>query len=200
MRRAALWVLLVAILAYTGVHFWPEKVIDREIGILCPDEPLQSKPSRGTPWLHGDFMITALADYDISAVVLSRRNYGSGTESAISPVDIALGWGPMSDAFVIDKFNITQGHRWYKWKPKGLMPMPQRDVERNSANVHIIPANDDVTLALRRVYKGSIVHMRGHLVKVTKTDGWRWISSLTRNDTGDGACEVFWVEDLSVEN
>jgi hypothetical protein len=29
-------------------------------------------------------------------------------------------------------------------------------------------------------------------------DGWRWRSSLTRNDTGAGACEVIFVRDFQV--
>ena len=29
-------------------------------------------------------------------------------------------------------------------------------------------------------------------------DGWRWVSSLTREDTCAGACELIWVERLEV--
>jgi hypothetical protein len=37
------------------------------------------------------------------------------------------------------------------------------------------------------------------LVKVEQpSSGWRWVSSLSREDTGAGACELIWVESLSV--
>ena len=42
--------------------------------------------------------------------------------------------------------------------------------------------------------------MKGYLVKITKADGWHWISSLKRDDTGGGSCELFWVEEVSVSN
>ena len=200
MRRVLLWSVLGIAVIFTVVQFWPEKVIEREHGVLCPDEPAQTPSTRKAPWLHGDFMMTALADYDIRALVLHRYEYSNGKESEISPVDFALGWGPMSDMFVVEKLEISQGHRWYQWRVKELMPIPQRDIERSSANVHIIPATPDVEDKLDDVYQGSIVHMKGHLVKVTSDGGWHWVSSTSRNDTGHGACEVFWVDEITVEN
>jgi hypothetical protein len=38
----------------------------------------------------------------------------------------------------------------------------------------------------------------GYLVEVRGRDGFRWRSSLTREDTGNGACELVWVEKLDV--
>ncbi len=198
--RVLLWSVLTLVLLFSVWHFWPSPVMEWEKGVLCPAIPVQTSPSRSSPWLHGDFMITALADYDIRARVLSREEYGSGKESDISPVDFALGWGRMSDSFVLEKLDISQGHRWYKWKPKGLMPIPRKEIEESSANVHILPANDAVWDTIDDVYEGSVVHMTGYLVKVTSDGGWHWVSSTRRNDTGDGACEVFWVESLTVEN
>ncbi|MDT8324169.1 MAG: hypothetical protein RRA94_08665 [Bacteroidota bacterium] len=198
--RILLWSVLAFVFVFSVWNFWPSPVMEWEVGVLCPAQPLQTAPSRNSPWLHGDFMITALADYDIRARVLSREEYGSGVESDISPVDFALGWGRMSDSFVIDKLEISQGHRWYKWQPNGLMPIPRKEIEENSANVHILPANKAVWDAIDDVHEGSVVHMTGSLVKVTRDGGWHWVSSTRRNDTGDGACEVFWVESLTVEN
>ncbi len=199
-KRVLLWSIIAIALGYSVLHFWPETVIKHDVGVLCPDVPLQTEPSRKTPWLHEEFMVTALADYDIHARVLSREEYSSGREGDLSPVDLALGWGRMSDSFVIDKLDISQGHRWYKWKVNDLMPIPRREIETSSANVHILPADDAVRDVLDNVHEGSIVRMKGYLVKVTTTDGWRWISSTSRDDTGDGACEVFWVESLDVTN
>ena len=46
--------------------------------------------------------------------------------------------------------------------------------------------------------KGQVVALEGYLVKVISKDGWWWKSSLTRNDTGNGACEVIWVEEVEI--
>jgi hypothetical protein len=36
--------------------------------------------------------------------------------------------------------------------------------------------------------------LRGFLVEARADDGWRWRSSLTRDDTGARACELVFVE------
>ncbi len=41
---------------------------------------------------------------------------------------------------------------------------------------------------------GDVVTFDGLPVEADKAGGWRWRSSMTRNDTGDGACEVVYVE------
>jgi hypothetical protein len=43
-----------------------------------------------------------------------------------------------------------------------------------------------------------VVALTGYLVEVRGPDGFRWRSSLTREDTGNGACELVWVEKLDV--
>ena len=70
----------------------------------------------------------------------------------------------------------------------------REQIERNSANMHMIPANDDVADALDEVRVGNVVSLRGYLVEARAGDGWRWRSSLTRNDTGARACELVHVE------
>jgi hypothetical protein len=35
-------------------------------------------------------------------------------------------------------------------------------------------------------------------VDVSAPDGWQWRSSRTRTDSGAGACEVIWVEDVEL--
>ena len=54
----------------------------------------------------------------------------------------------------------------------------------------------DVAAALDDVREGSIVELRGFLIEAQADDGWRWRSSLTRDDTGARACELVYVEQV----
>jgi hypothetical protein len=188
--------ILIIILVY---FFYPDTVITFPHGITAPDQPKQTNLTANKEWAVGEFTIQALVEYNIKARVLSRNNFSLGIESELSPFDLALGWGPMSDQSVIDKIDISQRNRWYNWQSDHL-PIPSRDVSLNSANVHIIPKDKTIEKKFDTVYKGSLVEMKGYLVKITKTDGWHWISSLKRDDTGGGSCELFWVEEISVSN
>ena len=45
---------------------------------------------------------------------------------------------------------------------------------------------------------GDIVHLEGQLIEARGKDGSTWRSSMSRDDTGDGACEVVYVRSLVV--
>ncbi len=188
---------VIILLVIIGYVFWPEKTISYPPGQVAPDQPQQVILSNQPVWQKENFTIKALAQYKIKARVLSRNNFSVGRESKLSPVDLALGWGPMSDQSVIDQIEISQSNRWYHWKTDKY-PIPREQISLNSANVHIIPKDEVVEEELDKVYKGSLIEMKGYLVEVNASDGWHWKSSLKRDDTAGGSCELFWVEQLDV--
>jgi hypothetical protein len=59
--------------------------------------------------------------------------------------------------------------------------------------MHMIPSDATTAEALHRVHRGEHVRIDGWLVQANAPDGWHWRSSLTRDDVGDGACEVIYV-------
>jgi hypothetical protein len=103
----------------------------------------------------------------------------------------------MSDSTVLSEIEISQGRRFYFWRAHDL-PISRRDIETHSANMHMIPATPTLARALKSVRPGQIVKLAGYLVEAHGADGWTWRSSLTREDTGAGACELVWVTDLQV--
>ena len=148
-------------------------------------------------YVYTGYTISPQKSYSMEARVLLRKNYYAGREADLSPVDLALGWGPMTDDAVIDELEIWQSNRFYWWRAREF-PIPRRDIERNSANVHIIPATPEVAKTLKRVRKDMHVRLEGQLVNVDADDGWRWKTSLSFNDTGAGACELLWLEHIEL--
>jgi len=194
MRRLALILLLLALAG--ALNAFVRRPIVQEPGVFVPDAPLQSDPvSRATTRL-GDFELTPLADFSLDARVLSRADYRLGTESELSPTDLALGWGRMSDSAVIAQLDISQSARFYSYRWSEEPPIPAREIMVSSANMHLIPADPGVAAAIARVRVGELISLRGHLVEVRREDGWRWRSSLRRDDSGAGACELILVDSI----
>ena len=77
-------------------------------------------------------------------------------------------------------------------------PIPRREIETSSANMHMIPADPGVKRQLERVRAGQVIHLEGFLVDASRPGGWHWKTSMTRNDTGAGACELIYVESVDV--
>jgi len=139
MKKAG--VILVGVLLVFGLVRWCNGVrtVSYGPGIMAPDEPVQVNLSGQPSFIHEGYSITPVADFDVHARVLSRKDYRRDGGAAISPVDLALGWGRMSD---------------------------------------------------EEVY--------GQLVNVEGPGGFRWRTSTTRTDTGNGACELVFVESFEI--
>jgi len=194
MRRLALILLLLALAG--ALNAFVHRPIVQEPGVLVTEAPLQSDPvSRATTRI-GDFELTPLADFSLDARVLSRTDYRLGTESELSPTDLALGWGRMSDSAVIAQLDISQSARFYSYHWSREPPIPAREIMVSSANMHLIPADPSVAAAIARVRVGELIALRGHLVEVHRQDGWHWRSSLRRDDSGAGACELVLVDSI----
>ena len=147
----------------------------------------------------GNARLRPLAGFSIEARVLGREDYRMGREADYSPTDLALGWGRMTDDAVLSQLDISQGGRWYRYRWTNAPPIPVAEIVRSSANMHMIPADDAVAAALDRIERGERVRIDGWLVEIDANDGWRWRSSLTRDDSGGGACELVYVCSITRE-
>lgn len=189
-------VLLAVVIGWKLLNYSGE--VSYGPGVMAPDEPQQDALDPPVSFKLDQFTVTKVADFRIKAKVLSKEGYYLGREADLSPTDLALGWGKVSDESIIEQIQISQSGRFYRWRVDSF-PIPRREIETQSANMHLIPANDYVANTIDDVRKGDIVEFSGSLVNaVSDEDGWRWTTSLTRNDTGNGACELIWVESFRI--
>ncbi len=188
--------LMVVIGAFWFLYSY-DKAIKLSPGAKAPDDPRQEAVRNAKPFVVDKYHITPLATFDVKAKVLSRKRYSRGREADLSPLDLALGWGNMSDEAVLASIEVTQSNRWYHWRTQNF-PIPRREIETHSSNMHLIPADQTTESNMKAALQGEIVHFSGYLVRVDADDGWHWVSSLSRKDKGGHACEVVWVKDFEV--
>ncbi|MGO1003951.1 hypothetical protein [Lysobacter sp. CA196] len=202
------WVVCCLILSAIG--WWYSPVSPRPLhfpapadgaSIDCPmpprvvdgAEPLQtSVPASLQPFRLEPGSATPLAGFSIDGRVLSRRDYRMGREAEFSPTDLAIGWGRMREDTVLSQLDITQEVRFLTYRYFDKPPIPVDEMQRSVGNLHIIPANAEVARALKRVRKDQRVRVDGWLVRVETQQGMRWDSSMSRTDTGKGACELVY--------
>lgn len=194
MRKLLITAAMMLVLLGIMVHS-RHRPLHPEPGVLAADPPVQVDLDHGAQLQQNNITLTTRAHFDITARVLSRKDYNWGADAKLIPEDLALGWGRMSDSNVLAKIDIRQSNRFYYWHVNEF-PIPRREIETSSANMHMIPADAGVRYELEHVRVGQIIHIQGFLVDATRPDGWRWKTSMTRNDTGAGACELIYVESL----
>ena len=198
---------LTVILSFLLLSRPRSTVISQDISLLQPTEdPIQSgltgEAANPIMWEENGMTWTMQpqASYQIAARVLGNKRYYDW-QSSVTPRDLALGWGDMSDPSVDEWIRWRQFDRLYhyEWNNGAYS---RGYIIGHSANVHIIPATDNLDKALRQVEKNDLVYLEGYLVDLHVHNDARQGSvstSLTREDTGAGACEILYVERLVMD-
>lgn len=197
MRMTWSRLFFVLLLVYGAFHYFTEREISHGPGVLVAEVPYQGDADTAAVKTISGYALTPLASFSVRARVLSTKSYYFDREADLAPIDLALGWGRMSDEDVLADIDISQSGRFYFWRVSHF-PIPREEIETHSANMHMIPADNKVKKALQNVRVGHVVQLHGYLVEAKTADGWRWKSSLTREDTGRGACELVLVERVEV--
>lgn len=188
-----LYVFLAAVLMIVLVSCSQEA--DWE-GMPAPNIPEQNITDLPGPFRYKDYTIKPLANYTITAIVLSAENYYFDRGAALVPLDLLLGWKRMSAADVINQFEFSQSGRWGRVTTKGEQyPIPKKEVDKSIANTHCAPASKEIKNKLLKLKKYDLITMKGYLIEI-KGKNYVIKSSLSREDTGSGACEVLWVTDV----
>ncbi len=190
--------LSAVMLALLVAGKWESRPLEHPPGVLVPQAPRQVAVPEST-FNVDEYQLTRMAAFELRARVLSSESYYLWREAALSPLDLALGWGVMSDQAVLDRIDISQSGRWYHTRYDYPAPVSDSQIINNSSNMHMIPADRAIRKQLKNLRRGDIVQLAGHLVNVSHESGWHWNSSLRRDDTGAGACELFYVESVRVE-
>jgi hypothetical protein len=191
-------VTVLAMAAACFYYWYSHRPLTYPPGVLVADEPMQiNLPADTPPFAQGQFRLKPLAVFSIDARLLHRKSYHYDAQAALVPVDLALGWGPMSDQSVLNRLIITQSARFY-WFEYQQPPISKDQIVSHSTNIHVIPASTAIAAQCQSLRAGALVHLSGDLVEASGPGISSWRSSLTRTDTGNGACELMWVKELSI--
>ena len=171
-------------------------------------EPLQ-EASDGRPFaivIKGyTYAITPRATYDISGLVVSQHrgdaffNLGHKVDPG-NIKDVCVVWGDAVTSGAYRKVTFTSGEFTcsFSWSRNFTPPFnPEK-----ASNNHLIPATAAIDRQIRAIHVGDQIRLTGFLVDYTVTKDGQEIftrrTSLTRSDTGNGACEILYVTGLSV--
>jgi len=161
----------------------------REPGAYLNSQPAQ-RYRFAPPIEHGEDKLFPIAWYQLDALLVATREY----DEIRSPVDFGVVWGPLLAEDPLNNLRFSHSNRYLHYS--GSRELTGKASARCMANVHIIPADDTVRSDVMRMKRGDYVSLKGSLVQVFGASG-SWSSSLSRNDRGEGACEVFYVTEAT---
>ena len=166
-----------------------------------------------------DIKITKLASYDITGKVEGIKDYSSNLfsnflnfESAkmadyISPRDLAVSWGEIAlkknSGFIeADQYCLNQDRVvYYKYTNDLIKEYGEEYILSHISNNHVVTLNKDLERELLKIKVTDIVRIKGYLIDVSCSNGYRWgPSSMTREDKGLHSCEILLAEDIVIMN
>jgi len=163
-------------------------------GVLAPSPPRQEAAPEALRWTIADHQLTALARYEIEARVLGTERYRYDRGAALSPIDFAVGWGPMSANAVLDTLEISQYGRFYFYWTDEAPLIEFSEMGRHAANMHLIPADDTIRstlLAVRgRLPLAQLAHAKRHRRRFMRADARRGDQCSLRSGVGGGCLTV----------
>jgi len=171
-----------------------------------PQDPIQKSCTSDEPIIRelksGRFTMTPLAEYQMSGVVVGKGSYSSGWDGELSPMDLAVAWGKLAEPENGRYVEYSQGYRWYHYRWREGSPVDPSYIASHSSNNHIIPANENIRRAIKTIRKKDRIVLKGFLVNLqgtAKGQALTWNTSLSRTDTGNGSCELFYVAYVRIE-
>jgi hypothetical protein len=197
--------LIVSLIPHRAVGTLTQEAIDLQIDPVQTDIPeAQATPLKRKDWFF-TWTILPRAQYQISARVLVNQEYSSNIfdmRSRLCPLDIGLGWMELSDPAVDEQITWwNQSDRTLHFSWELAPPYSYEYINAHISNNHVIPATGNLAAALKSLKRNDLVQMEGLLVDArTKFLGmeYRVDTSMRREDTGQGACETFYVTRLVV--
>jgi hypothetical protein len=202
--------LMIASLLTAGVSWWMKDVLPSpaQLKPKLLEEPKQIRVQRqpiATSVNGVDYRIQPRYTYEISALVVSLHHSDTWWDYAhkewgdhINLMDLCVVWGgnAESGAYKNVSFSNNQWECHWRWSSaQAGSAFNQNEVSNN----HIVTDDPAVAKVLRSIRIGDQIRVQGYLVDyvIAGRAGAR-VSSETRTDSGNGACEVLYVESIDL--
>jgi hypothetical protein len=199
MRRRVIGVLMVVALFLLAQSLFLDDGVSYQGTI---DPPVQTELIPPEKLLiegdEGEVAIRLLAEYKLKGVVKAKKKYNDYPYQ-ISKYDIAIAWGDLNKEEYDEHIKYKQGSRWYYYNYSRDFPKDGSFIVKNSANVHLVHSSEEILDDLKKIRKNDYVSIEGYLMEDIFPNG-PWRSSLSRTDTGNGACEILYVIKVDIVN
>lgn len=175
--------------------------------MITDTEPVQAEttmPSFNFEYENVKYVVHPRAEYELYGLLVTHNNTtGIGDiyhdDRSVDLKDICVVWGRNAASGVYQKIQF--------WSEPWTCRFGTRDDEvwndfslTEVSNNHLLAGTEKVRAVVKGLHVGDQVYLKGYLVDYAHQDYPEQLrqSSLTRTDTGDGACEVFFVSDARV--
>lgn len=149
-------------------------------GVLVVSPPIRTTPgsTAARPSLKlkpiENHTLNDVAGLRLAGRVLAAKRYRDA-QARLAPLDVLIGWGPMSDSTFVRQLTIQQENRTSTVQGKGnRTPLSPEEIAHSTLHLHLIPATPEIATFLGELKVGTLVDFRGTVVEATRGNfHWR---------------------------
>jgi hypothetical protein len=211
LRRPAKFVLAAAAAAFIVSFFMKDRFPGRDA--ILPEllqEPVQTDTDLPAPFdvtrKGVTYTVTPMFNYELWGMIVSYHHANSFADVSheawkdyINIKDICVLWGKNLETAIYTrmKFKNRDFTCFYTYPDQET---GQIFSENCLSNNHLLPADTVVAATIMSARKGDQVHFKGWLVSYgIKGSPYRRVSSTTRYDRGNGACEIVFINEFEIQ-
>ncbi|MGA2549444.1 MAG: hypothetical protein ABSF50_04785 [Burkholderiaceae bacterium] len=152
------------------------------------------------------YTIKPLYEYDLYGLVVSQHDskafwdwIHAAANDRINVIDLCVVWGDDARRGSYRDIAFSSGEFTCYFQPRTAQAAQDFDIYQISNN-HLLTEDARLARLLRSVHVGDEVHFHGYLSEYEHDYGFHFHrgTSVTRFDTGDGACETVYVTDANI--
>lgn len=211
MDKVIKYVFLLSLVLYTASLFLKPPLpgisaINNSVIVVNPTQNEVNIPPIKTKFGDYTYEISPLYSYEIYGLVAADYTSNNWLDithkkDPANTKDVCVVWGDniSSNAYKKVKYKHGEFTCYYYFNKRFEPPFNGKLISNN----HLIPKDKSIEKRIASVNIGDQVHIRGYLANYTIADGnGRQISSrntsTTRDDSGGGACEIIYVNEIEV--
>ncbi|MBU7027460.1 MAG: hypothetical protein HXS48_11040 [Theionarchaea archaeon] len=145
-----------------------------------------------------EFTIVPVAVYKASVLVICVKYYNADEVDELAPIDLCVVWGKLAKPKYLQHFTCTQTDRGCRLTSRTESYLDDSYVGTHFTNMHIIPANETILEAIKRIKGDQAIVLEGFLVNVYSGGAVIWETSLIWKDPDSGSCEVLYVTKVKI--
>lgn len=206
------WASRIALYLGLALYLWGTYAAQKfdhnlKIDPLVRRNPLQIDAPVGSflfPYRGHEYVVQPVADYEIAGLVVTHNDISSimdayHTSDSVDFRDICLVWGVnvSSNVFRRATFFSMPWSCHVKFNDQNAA---DSFVYEQISNNHLLTDNESVRKKILEMRVGDQVYFRGKLINYWPKGQSELArnTSLVRTDTGNGACEVLWVDEARI--
>lgn len=169
-----------------------------------PEQSEVSERAFKLAWKGEDYVVYPVADYSVTGLVVTRNDIGAFTDiyhtsNSVDVVDVCLIWGgnAREEVYRNVEFWSEPFSCWVRPKTQEAASEFAND---ELSNTHLLAENESIARRLSSIRLGDQIRLHGKLVNYHPAGFSEALrkSSTRRDDQGNGACEVMYVQGVEI--